>query len=182
MNEDYKQLIDTLKEMAGKAQFVSFTYRNKKANELARHTLIFGASYRKQIEDSITALEVLWPTFVTPLQIEAAKELLTSFRATLAAQDRGEYNPDYTKKMAYIDITQGLKFNITNRTINVSGLAHSKVVLEEGIYKPVKSAPLTIAKNEIKGGLPVSRWREFVIEPENLSKARLQGEEFILND
>ncbi len=168
--------------MAGKAQFISFTYRNKKAGELARHTLIFGASYRKQIEESIIALDLLSPTFISPLQREAAEELMKSFRATLAAQDRGEFNPDYTKKMAYIDIAQGIKFNITNRTINVSGLAHSKVVIEAGVYPSVVSAPLTIVKKTIKEQLPVSRWREFIVIPEHLEKARLQGSEFILND
>jgi len=181
MNE-YKQLIDTLKEMAGKAQFVSFTYLSKGHDELARHTLIFGASYRKQIEDSITALEVLMPTFVTPLQIAAAEEVMKSLRLTIASHDRGEFNPDYTKKMAYIDIVQGLKFNITNRTINVSGLAHNKVVLKEGVYKPVKSSDLTLAKKDVRDKLPVSRWREFIIEPQHLEKAKLQGNIFVLNE
>ena len=40
-------------------KFVSFTYLSKKANELARHTLILGFDYHTLVVKSVTELEIL---------------------------------------------------------------------------------------------------------------------------
>ena len=179
--KNQKELIERLQSLAGQASFVSFIYRNKKAGELARHTIIFGVSYERQLRDSLTALSILEPTFVTELEHEAAQELRKSFEKSLEYIAKGEQNPDYTKRDAYVTIAPGLKYTLSTKDFNVSGLEHTKVVLEPGQYPKVESKPLTVAKNAIRRLLPVGRWREFCINCENLEVARLQGTELCLN-
>jgi len=176
-----KELIESLIAQAGKAQFVSFNYRDKKAGELSRHTIILGASYQRQVEESLLALRLLAPTLTEALQRKACAELLRSYRKTLRSLAQGEYNPDYTCKDAYVVIAQGIKLCVETGEVHVSGLAHTKVVLEPGIWPKVNSRPLTIVKKELSKDLPVARWRQFAIVPENLQSARLQGTELVLN-
>ena len=95
-------------------QFASFTYLSKKANELARHTLILGFSYHKLVEKSVTELEILigensdkW----SELQKQAAANVMASLKKTLAAHAAGTQNDDYTKKGQYVSIGNGLNLN-----------------------------------------------------------------------
>lgn len=175
-----KELLDRLIEMAGKAQFISFTYTDKKAHEKARHTLIFGVNYRKQIQDSLTALQILAPTLTEPLQQQACKELMESYQKSLDCIDKGEINPNYTAKDAYVTIAQGIKYCVSTGEIHVSGLSHAKQVIEPGNWPVVNSKPLTLAKKALEKDLPKARWRQFAVTAENLQSARLQGVELVL--
>lgn len=159
-------------------QFASFTYLSKKANELARHTLILGFSYHKLVEKSVTELEILMADNAdkwTPLQKQAADNVMASLKKTLAAHERGEQNEDYTKKGQYVSIGNGLNLNTNDNTLQLFGLAHNKVVLVEGVYPKVNSRPLTIAQNEIKDQLSISKFREFALDLSQVAQARING-------
>lgn len=175
-----KQLIDSIRGMAGTAKFVSFTYRSKSANELARHTLILGFSYHNLVEKSKLALELmtipeLIAAGVNPtLASEAKDAILKSLNKTLTAHANGEQNEDYTKRNLYVSLGNGLNLNPNDNTLQLFGLAHSKVVIEPGTYPKVNSRPLTIAKDAIDALLPRSKFREFSLE--NLKSARINGE------
>lgn len=101
-----------------------------------------------------------------------------SLRALEESQRTGKqvFNSDYTKPHVYVPIAEGLKFYVDGGTVNASGLEHQKVVIEPGRDIQVRSSPLVIVKNGLRAQLPVNRWREFVISPETLISARLQGE------
>jgi hypothetical protein len=160
-------------------RFVSITYLSKKANELARHTLNIGFNYNTLVEKSVTELELLieenklvW----NDLQKEAAQEVLASLNKTLVAHQNGEQNDDYTKKGMYAPIVNGINVNLNDGSIQVFGLSHTKVVLVEGVYPTVNSKPLTIAKNEIRSLLSISKFREFAIDPGQVSECKVNGE------
>jgi len=178
MNE--KLVIDTLKELASKAQFVSFLYRCKQAGELARHTVIYGASYDNQLRKSLEALDAIRPALNHPILILAAQQLKESFEESLKSHSLGRFHPDYRKPDSYVDIVPGLKFCISNRTINVTGLQHRKTVIEEGERPIVNSRPLTIAKRALRSELPIGRFREFIILPEYMQSVTLQGDTIYL--
>ncbi len=159
-------------------QFASFTYLSKKAGELARHTLILGFSYHNLVEKSVTELEVLAAANAetwTPLQKQAADNVMASLTKTLAAHAAGEQNEDYTKRDQYVHIGNGLNLNTVDNTLQLFGLAHNKVVLVEGVYPVVNSRPLTIAQNEIKSQLSISRMREFALDLSQVASARING-------
>jgi len=160
-------------------QFASLTYKTKKTKELARYTVEIGFSYHRAVEKSVTELEILtaensetW----SPLQKEAASALMASLKETLLAHSEGRQNRAYTKAGQYIPIRNGLNVNTTDNTIQLFGLLHSKVVLQEGAPNRVNSSPFTIAKNKIRRQLSVSKFREFALDVGNIQTVRANGE------
>lgn len=178
------QIAQQLSRIEG-TQFASFTYLSKKAGELARHTIIIGFSYHKAVEKSVAELEAIMDLNAqlsaddkekwTPLQKQAAENVMASLKKTLEAHSRGEQNEDYTKKDQYIPIGNGLNLNTTDNTLQLFGLTQSKVVLVEGVYPSVNSKPLTIAQNEIKKQLTISKFREYALDLEQVASARING-------
>jgi len=159
-------------------QFASFTYLSKKAGELARHTVIIGFSYHNAVVKSVTELELLMAENAdkwTALQKQAADNVMASLKKTLDAHARGEQNEDYTKKDQYIPLGNGLNLNTADNTLQLFGLTQSKVVLVEGVYPSVNSRPLTIAQNEIKKQLTVSKFREYALDLSQVAEARING-------
>lgn len=159
-------------------QFASFTYLSKGTEELARHTLILGINYHTAVLRSVTELEILMQenqTTWTPLQKQAADEVMASLKKTLEAHARGEQNPDYTKKGQYIPFGNGLNVNTNDGTIQLFGLAHTKTVIVEGKPDTTKSRPLTIEKRKIQKQLTIGKFREFALDESQVASVRVNG-------
>jgi hypothetical protein len=166
-------------------QFASLTYLTKKSKELARFTVLVGFSYHKAVEKSITELEILIaenealaadnPDKWNAATIQAANEMMASFKKTLAAHAVGEQNADYTKKGQYIHIANGVNVNTTDNTIQLFGLVQSKITLVAGEYPPVKSSPVTIAKGKLKKLLTIGKFREFAVDESQVASVRVNG-------
>lgn len=173
------ELTEKLTAMAKRARFVSLTYRSKSSGELARHTLIIGADYKRVNEDTLLELELQLPELSGVPKI-ACEELIASVQNTLSnmAKGLGE-NDNYTKKGMYIPICTGLKLLETDNTVEIQGLAHSKVVLEEGVYKAVKSSEKTIAKGKLRAQTRLGKLRTFAVDLNVLETAKIDGEEII---
>ena len=170
-------ILDKISSQAGLARFASFTYQSKSTGEVARYTIQLGFSYKNCLEKSKLALEIE-SAALTGLDKQAAEELLNSFAASLNGTQE-----NYTKEHVYEDVTdssgktvQGIKKNINDNTLQIFGLLHSKVQISPPTIedKPVKSRPLTIAKNKLRKDLPVGKFREFALE--NLNVVKLNGE------
>jgi hypothetical protein len=180
------ELSERLHGMISGAKFVGLTYRAKGTGELARHTLILNSSYRNLLVNSIEKLSALDKVDFELIQkdcgvdfatMEIARlEVLASLQKSLTAFDAGEQSEDYTKRGQYAAIAPNLKMNLNDNTFEVSGLSHSKVVLETGEYKEVKSKPVTIAKNSIRKWLPISKFRTFAVDVESFASMRMNGE------
>lgn len=167
-------------------RFASLTYLSKSAGELARYTISLGFSYHNLVEKSKTELEILiaenkalpaghadkW----NALQQQAAANVMASLNKTLEAHERGEQNADYTKAGQYVAIGNGLSLNTGDSTLQLFGLVNTKTVLVPGEYKKVNSKPLTIAQNEIRGQLSVSRFREFALDESQIAQVKVSGE------
>lgn len=164
-------------------RFASLVYRSKESGELARHVILIGFSYHNAVQKSRDELAnmIAMNTF-KGIQLEAAKEVLASLEKTLAAHAQGEQNDDYTKKDVYDTVAldgvevSGIRYNKNDGSFKLFGLSVSKTVLENGVFKDVKSKPLTIAKNEIRRLLPVSKFREYAIEEKALAAAKVNGD------
>jgi hypothetical protein len=195
---------DTLAQLAQGAQFASFEYRAKRNNELARHTLILGGKYVKQLRKSVDQLTaaIELGTFadldklaveleregyeldrdgVAALALTAAQEKLASLKKSLEAHSKGEQNSDYRKQGVYSpvrdadgNVLHGLTVHNEDGSLELHGLAHAKLVLEQGNGKRSKPRKLTVAKNHVSRSLPVSRWRTFALE--GVTRARVNGD------
>lgn len=178
------ELIDAVTSING-AQFASLVYTSKSDNSTSRYTINLGFNYNKLVEKSLTELEILRSeeaSGYTPIQLQALNEVTSSLQQTQSSHLEGKSNPSYTKNNQYTDIGNGLKINEKDQSLQLFGLIHSKVVLQEGTpKKPVKSSPLTIAKNEIRSKLSISKFREFALDKECLSKAKINGDILVLD-
>lgn len=193
---EIKNLIESMGAVAGKAQFGSFLYRTKtklnKSNEiisggeLSRYTLVLGANYLTLLKRSklnldlmsvgelLDNLELVRPGDAA-LVNEARFQILESLSKSILAHEAGTQSDDYTKKGMYQSLGGGMNLNLNDNTLQMFGLVQSKVVIEEGKYKIVNSAPLTVIKNKITKSLPMGRFREFAFDTGNIQTIKLNG-------
>lgn len=156
-------------------KFASFTYRSKSDDSLARYTVILGFSYNTLLEKSKTELEIVMNEIGEELK-PAAQAVMDSINKSIAAHANGSQSDDYTKKGQYVSVGNGVNINTVDNTIQVFGLVRSKVVLESGVRKQVKSAPFTIAKNKVRQMLSMSKFREFAFDVGNIHTVKVNGD------
>jgi len=93
-------------------------------------------------------------------------------------------NQSKAQSDAYEAITKGVKRNKESGKLHVWAMAHSKEVLIEGEYADSKMQIETAQKNAIERyckdilnlQLPVTKYRNFVIEPNQLSEVKVTGD------
>lgn len=156
------------------ATFASFLYRSKSDGSLSRFTVILGAKYSNLLEKSKLALEIEMQTMEKEL-LPAAQAVMESLNKSIEAHAKGEQHENYTKRNQYIPLGNGVSINSVDNSLQIFGLIHSKVVLQEGVRKEVKSAPFTIAKNKVRSLLPISKFREFAFDAGNIETVKVNG-------
>jgi hypothetical protein len=158
-------------------QFASLTYRTKATDELARYTLLLGASVENAYKGDLEKVEAALPTLTDALDVQAARELINSLRNSL---DKGIGNNDaYTLQGVYTPTgIAGVFINTNDNALHLRNVfVQSKVVLVEGKpRKAVNSKPLTIAKDKLKKalGLRSNKIRQFALD--NITKAVVNGD------
>jgi hypothetical protein len=161
-------------------QFASLTYRTKATDELARYTLLLGASVENAYAGDLQKVEDALPTLTDSLDVQAATEIINSLRQSL---DKGIGNNDaYTLQGVYASTgIPGVFINTNDNALHLRNVfVQSKVVLQEGKpRKPVNSKPLTIAKDKLKKmlGLRSNKLRQFALD--NITKAKVNGDTII---
>ncbi len=156
------------------ATFASFLYRSKSDGSLSRFTVILGAKYSNLLEKSRLELQLQMETMEKEL-LPAAQEVMQSLEKSIVAHANGEQSSDYTKRNLYKPIGNGVNINLNDNSLQVFGLVQSKVILQEGVRKEVKSSPMTIAKNKVRKMLPLSKWREFAFDAGNIEAVKVNG-------
>jgi uncharacterized protein (DUF1015 family) len=148
MNINLKNLIEAFKSSKG-VKFISFPYENQQG-ELARRLVNIGISYenakKKDLETLREGIDV----------IQSDKYSLTDWNLAKAELEASLVKPDEVRSEAqtnaYIKLDENgsLKYNVEQQALYIFGSSVNKSVEVEGVYKEVKSAPKTIAKNAIK--------------------------------
>lgn len=156
------------------ATFASFLYRSKSDGSLARYTLVLGAKYSNLLEKSKLALELEMLNMEKEL-LPAAVAVMESLDKSIEAHARGEQSSDYTKRNLYKPIGNGVNINLNDGSLQIFGLVKSKVVLQEGVRKEVKSSAMTLAKNKVRKMLPLSKWREFAFDQNQIETVKVNG-------
>ena len=163
-------------EIAG-SRFVSLTYKAKGTGEVARFTVLLGASLEKIYRRDLSVLRKRLSRLPSTeaLRLQALTELVNSYSDSVT-NGIGN-NAKYTKQGYYMQVFPGLKFAPETGNLYVSGFRIAKKVIQPGVYKSVNSKPLTIAKDEERKSLKMNKFREFVIAPETLQVFRANGRE-----
>ncbi len=158
--------------------FVGLTYTSKSTGETARYTLNIGTSYLNLLKKSLSELDnIVGTNGLTGIEADAEKAVRASLLKSIAAHEKGEQNPDYTKAGMYECLTEGVKQSKVDGTYEICGIQVAKKVLIPGTYKTVNSSALTLAKQTITGLLSSSKYRTLCIDAGNLESVRVGGTE-----
>lgn len=160
-------------------RFVGVTYRSKESGELARHTLILGASYANLLAESRAQLSALAPT-LSGIDSQACTELLASVAESIAAHAAGRESAHYTQAGIWQTVCPGLRVDEQTGRVQIAALAHAKRVIEPGTFKPDTRRPLTKAKDAIRATLPMGKFRTLSVEADALESVRIAGSELEL--
>ena len=149
--------------------FVSIRNYTNKSNEVSNNLVNVGASYQNAKAKDIETLENLNTkehTFKSSPELieEARKELIAAFISPDETRSNGQ-------KEAYTQILPGVKVHNETGVLYIYGYRESKTVITEGIYKEVKSKPLTIAKNELRKLLRTGKFTQYALEIGNEIRA-----------
>jgi hypothetical protein len=158
----------------GSTFLVLHKYKNS-AGEVADFNIIFNMSYENALKRSIALVEAFVPE--GPVQETAKLELLESYRNSLIkVQTTPIEEVDDAYQRFYDDgkLINGIKLHVESNTLHMFGLIHLKRIITPGIYKKVNSRLLTIEKRKIQKLLPVSRFRQFRLKPDQLEKIAVQ--------
>ena len=180
-NNINKLLLSLLTNNGGGVKFVSFTYRSKGSGELARHTVLLNASLENAYKADLEALKELLPTLTKPVDIEACSAIIASVENSL---EKGIGNNDaYTQADTWNFPIPSLPlaYDSEKNTWQIRGRSIQKKIFEEGVYKVVKSRPLTLAKKAIEKAIKAKRStiRSYCVS--ELKGARIDGETLILD-
>lgn len=172
-----QNLVNALKRIAQTTacRFASITYKAKETGEIARHTLMLGVNTERAYKRDLS----LYRRKVSKLQgIEsiACNELIDSLSESLALGIGN--NTAYTCKDVYQPLAPGIKQHKETGDVYVNGFSLRKKVLEAGVYKKVNSSEKTLAKNKLRKLGKMSRFRQFIIKPDNVRLIHVIGKTF----
>ena len=118
----------------------------------------------------------------TKLLATVCAEMVQRFLDNQNEETRSEKSKEASD--AYERVTTGVKRNIKSQKLHVWAMAHSKEVLIEGTYAESnmgieasqKNAIERYCKSVLDKQLPTTKYRNFVIEPDQLSEVKVSGD------
>lgn len=162
---NFNELIDALRNY--RIGYVSFPYSNEQG-EVSKRVVNVGFSYAKLVERDLETLNK-GVEFVP-----SEKYTITDWNLALNEKKVSMTSPSESRSKgqteAYLVLLNDegkpscVKYNYEKEMLYVTGLTHSKVVLQEGVYKHVNSSAKTLAKKAIEKQLRISKYGMFRID------------------
>jgi hypothetical protein len=185
MTNQIEQLTKLVDQNTSSCRIVSVLYR-KKGNggkgkrkgdgEVSRQTILLNVDRDNSLKRDLSVLKGLLPT-LTGDDSTACQELIDSIQSSLDG-----FNPEYTKHGYYDGHGNGnVQTSELSGSVYVKGYCIKKEVLVPGVYDPVNSRPKTISKNKLRKQLKNTRFREFIVTPENLKSLSVNGRILMLD-
>lgn len=173
------------------ARFIGIReYCSKTTGEVAHHVLNAGFSYGNAVQKDLTSLlnaneDDIKNIASTLFSIDLVKEAIEKLKTSLVNNQNEETASNQSKAQneAYFQITSSIKLHKESMKIHIYALHVSKTVLVPGVYKEVKSRPLTLAQNAVKKYFDFStaKYRQFIVDKEYLtSDVKINGNSYSL--
>ena len=171
-------ILDILGSLRPDSTFLSIRgYRAAGSGEEADHTICFHMSYQVALEKSLLLVSTVQPS--SEIEAQAKAELIASYSKSLdrAIHDPVEVVADHYERVigANGSPIKGIKIHRESGDLHLFGLHLRKTVLVPGVHREVKSKPLTVAKDRLRKGLPVERFRQFIVKPGTYREIRVEG-------
>lgn len=163
------QLIAELLTRLG-SNFVSFIYTNSDG-ETSRYVVNINKSFVEAYKRDLATVTAWLAEATDTVHREVLGEMQGSLETSLAVGIGN--NPDYTLQNYYTQLAGCV--SIHDNRLYVRGFVVSRKVLVKGNYKTVNSRPRTLIKNDYRRKLETGKIRTFILDPLNLTEARLNG-------
>jgi len=175
MNND--QFVAELSKLRTSSTFLALKGYHSKNGEIADFSIVFHISYKNALLRSIAALESIIPT--DELGLQAKKECIESFMNSL---NRIETIPITEVDDSYYRFTdsdgkyiKGVKLHKETNTLHLYGFIAHKRIIMPGISRRKNHRPLTIAKNKLRKLCPVSNFRQFKIDSNQVDSISVEN-------
>lgn len=172
------KIIETLATIRPASTFLTLKgYKSVSTGEVADHQIVFHTSYGNALERSLGMLEG-FPRG-EGVEAQAREELILSYRASLD-KVRGEplevIGEHYDRVLdGEGNPIRGCKIHRGSGELHLFGMHLQKRVIVPGVYKEVKSRPLTLAKDKLREMLPVNKFRQFIIKEGQVEEIRVDN-------
>ena len=144
-------------------------YRNAAA-EISDYSIVFNVSYENSLKKSILLLKDLIPS--DDIEALAKEQLIVSYEKSLLSLESTPFEELEDNYIHFKDESgkyiKGVKYHKASNTTHLYGFIVHKKVIIPGSYAKVKSSPLTLAKTKLGKLVPVTKFRQFKIVPEQL--------------
>lgn len=168
--------VNAISNLRPSSTFLSLVDYCNSQEEVADYSIVFHVSYQHLLERSIEQLESYQP--LDDLEKEAKLSLLDSYRRSL---QKVKESPIEEREDGYRHFQdseggwiKGVKLHEETETLHLYGKIVHKTVKKGGSKKEVKSSPLTLAKQKLSRDLPVSKWRQFKLTPNQVGKITVE--------
>lgn len=153
------------------ARFVSFLYTSKDTHETAIYTIILGINLKSAYERDLKIIGKIHPHGL--YERVARAEILESLRTSLV-KGIGN-NPAYTQKGLFQSICKGVRLNKNTLQLHIFGFVVKKNVVVPGNFKKVNSSEKTVAKRYLRKKMKSGRFRDFILDAENIAGLKVRG-------
>lgn len=179
---DQETFVDELAKLRPSATFLSLVGYCNEHNEVANYNIVFHIDYNSALEKSINFLKEYKTS--SKLEEKVRKELIKSYSASLKKNKKS--NPDNNNSYQEVldnegNVIKGIKLHVPTSTYHLYGFLNSKHVVKEGSYPVRNKLELTIAKDKLRKLVPVSKFRQFRINPKQLEKVNVEKLSFNLS-
>lgn len=171
-----KKLVDIFGELRPNATLLSVKEYTNNWNEISNFGIVFHIDYEEALRRSHKKVSTYVATDI--LHKEAKRLVLSSltsrldaFRVPLEERDH-PYVHFKDANGAYI---KGIKAHQETGDLYLFGLLVSKKILVPAKYKPTNSSQLTLAKDRIENGTPVSKFRQFKLIPKSYKEIKVES-------
>jgi hypothetical protein len=178
------EFVSAIASVRPSATFLTLHGYTASSGEVADHQIVFHVSYRNLLERSIVALNAIGVE--GDLEIEAKAAVLESLAGSLAKFDETSVEELEDAYERFFDDNgqhiRGIKRHVETDTFHLYGVTVQKRIHTPGTFKEVKSKPLTLAKNRLMAMLPVSKWRQYRITPDQVQRVTVDSRSILPPD
>ncbi len=169
-------LVDVFAGLRPNATLLSVKQYTNNWNEISSFGIVFHIDYEEALKRSYKKISTYIATDI--LHKEAKRLVLSSltdrmdaFRIPLEQRD----HPYVYFKDANGQYIKGIKAHQETGNLYLYGLLVSKKILVPAKYDPTNSSQLTLAKNRIESGTPVSKFRLFKLMPKSYKEIKVEN-------
>jgi hypothetical protein len=166
------EFVAELSKLKPSSTFLSLHHYTNSYGEIADFNIVFHMSYMNALKKSINALKSIHPEHL--LQRQAKDELIMSWQTSINKIETTDiediddtYIRFFDESGAYI---KGIKLHEPSQCLHIYGLVHKKRIIQPGSYPTVNRQPLTIEKDKLRSIVPVGKFRQFKIVPEQVER------------